>query len=104
MLEVYEVEIIGESSAYYKVRWSNDDVSNKAKKRMNTMAEYYKLVTLWKEKQSYASISTSSTSSASLAPPVTLVSPVPSITPPTPPIPLIPPTTSNAPSSAVTTQ
>lgn len=54
-VEVYEVEIIGETTKYYRVRWNNDDVTLKPKSKMNKLAEYYKLVTLWQQRENVTS-------------------------------------------------
>jgi hypothetical protein len=59
-VQVYELEIIGETPAFYKVRWNNGDVSTKSKKRMNSMAEYYKLITIWRQTQLNSSLASKS--------------------------------------------
>lgn len=49
--EVYEVKILSETAKYYRILWSNGAVSNKSKNKMRSLAEYFKIVTIWKENQ-----------------------------------------------------
>jgi hypothetical protein len=43
----FEVEITGETERFYKVKYNNGECGVKAKSIMNTLAEYYKIVTIY---------------------------------------------------------
>lgn len=48
-IQIYEVAIVGETEKCYNVHWNNGDVTQKLKTKMNTLAEYIKIVTEWNE-------------------------------------------------------
>lgn len=50
-VDIYEVEIVGENSKHYRVRCNDGEIRLKAKSVMNKLAEYYKLVTVYKQKK-----------------------------------------------------
>jgi hypothetical protein len=52
----FEVEIYGASNKYYKVKYNNGDLGKISKSKADKLAEYYKLVTIYKKKQASSPI------------------------------------------------
>lgn len=55
-VQVYEVEIVGETSKYFKVRWNNGAETKKTKAKMLKVAEYTKIIKLWQDQHPVTSI------------------------------------------------
>ena len=47
--QIYEVKIVNETNAYYKILWSNGDLSIKTRKKVEEFAEYFKILKEWRK-------------------------------------------------------